>query len=1091
MPLSPSSLTSMLIYSPHVLTDIARSAQGIAAIAALILGILWLLPFLSGHSYDVFGRRPRDKDSLSIPDGPLGLPIVGSFPFLTHYPELTLHKWRKRFGPLYSMWLGNQLLVIVSDPGIAKDLMVTNGAVFSSRKEMFIKSQIIFAGRGITATPYNDRWRKHRRIATGWLNLRAVIDYSNVLDYEATVMMMNLYLIGKGGVAPINPQPHAGRCSLNNMLTIVFGTRTDSIDHPLVNRALMLSREFMAGTRNCTGPVSNLVDFVTPLQWFPTRMSIRGKRLHKDLVKTYGGMIKDIERRMNAGETVPDCLAKTMILAREEELDHLDMAILASAFMIGGVETTASIMQWFSALIPAYPDIQLKAQAELDRVVGRDRLPTIEDEANLPFCHAIIKEVERCHNPFWLGTPHVASEDSAYEGYYIPKDTVVILNTYSIHHDPERHVNPHDFDPERYIKDSTNNTESANLANPYDRDHWMFGAGRRICPGMIVAEREIWLAISRMLWAFDMVEIPGEPIDLKEYDGLSGRSPVPFRIKLIPRHENVAKVLGLEQLHPNWQARGEAPPAATHVSNRYGFLLDALIPLDAEKSTPDEQHNGVDSSLSLQLRDRLEDEVKVSLIHPTRSVQKQPDPERRPFRRLTPPPEVCDMIVDHLQYDPSALANCLQACESCFQRCRKYLPVEGYAFKNKREVFLVSREDSGPGSRSDLPGTPLYAIGRHAVYPLAFRESQSVIIEGEDSMPTQGERQVNHLGSFAVMIAAKWSEVTTSLTIRHGAWSAGHLHPDVFLHLAHWRSIKELKLAEVTLPSASVFGNLIAALSSSLLYLTLSRVTFLDASKPLHLLTRSKSTAHRLPSGDSDHVSFVLTIHDLTPTSLAVVAHTLLAANVGQDPWIRNLRVVCHDEAIRGCPSWTPQGLPCILRAAGETLRSMRLTLLASMPLRLSFAHNTRMVSLRIDIHIDEPYVEIAWLQRVLSTLPWSATDPALRSLALWFWVDVHVEDGHVVTQGRHCNGCARRSLPMSPLGAPATTSSIDAVLRRLAMRCRNMDLLLSRLCCHVRDVNVRVLALWEDSASVSGANTMPSQRVDDYALWWYPARTL
>lgn len=62
---------------------------------------------------------------------------------------------------------------------------------------------------------------------------------------------------------------------------------------------------------------------------------------------------------------------------------------------------------------------------------------------------------------------------------------------------------------------------------------------------MIVAEREIWLTISRMLWAFDMHEVPGEPIDLKEYDGLSGRSPVPFRITLKPRHENVAKVLGI------------------------------------------------------------------------------------------------------------------------------------------------------------------------------------------------------------------------------------------------------------------------------------------------------------------------------------------------------------------------------------------------------------------------------------------------------------------------------------------------------------------------------------------------------------------
>lgn len=92
-------------------------------------------------------------------------------------------------------------------------------------------------------------------------------------------------------------------------------------------------------------------------------------------------------------------------------------------------------MQWFAALIPAYPDIQKKAQEELDHVVGRDRLPGIEDEQYLPYCHAIVKEVERFHNPFWLGTPHVVSEDFVYRGNYIPKETVVVLNTWTMHHD--------------------------------------------------------------------------------------------------------------------------------------------------------------------------------------------------------------------------------------------------------------------------------------------------------------------------------------------------------------------------------------------------------------------------------------------------------------------------------------------------------------------------------------------------------------------------------------------------------------------------------------------------------------------------------
>jgi len=200
-------------------------------------------------------------------------------------------------------------------------------------------------------------------------------------------------------------------------------------------------------------------------------------------------------------------------------------------------------MQWFSALIPAYPHIQKKAHEELDRVVGRERLPTIEDEANLPYCRAIIKEVGRCYNPLWLGTPHTSVEDFTYKGKFIPKNTVVVLNTWTIHHDERRFENPYEFDPERYIQDSLSSNDSAKLNDANQRDHWMFGAGRRICPGIITAERELWLVISRMLWAFEMTEVPGQEIDLKEYDGKSGRSPMPFHINILPRDANIKKIV--------------------------------------------------------------------------------------------------------------------------------------------------------------------------------------------------------------------------------------------------------------------------------------------------------------------------------------------------------------------------------------------------------------------------------------------------------------------------------------------------------------------------------------------------------------------
>ncbi|KAJ7215712.1 cytochrome P450 [Mycena rebaudengoi] len=308
----------------------------------------------------------------------------------------------------------------------------------------------------------HSRRRKHRRIATVWLNQRAVDSYTPILDREATVLVKAMYQESNAGAVPINPQPHAG----------LFGIRTGSICHPFVVQALKLSCEFM----NTTGPVSNLVDFIPFMQRFRTPIQARGQRLHRDLVDTYGGFIRDIEHRMQMGNN----------------MDHLDMSILASAFMIGGVETTAAIMQWFSALIPAYPDIQQRAHEELDRVVGRDRPPTVEDEK---------AELNAATTRSGSVPPHVASEDFGGERKFRRSIPAGPLDVRGRVHSPQ--------------------CSRCAVADSYRR--------RRICPGMIVAEREIWLTISRMLWAFRMESLPDEPIDLKEYDGLSGRSPVPFR----------------------------------------------------------------------------------------------------------------------------------------------------------------------------------------------------------------------------------------------------------------------------------------------------------------------------------------------------------------------------------------------------------------------------------------------------------------------------------------------------------------------------------------------------------------------------------
>jgi Cytochrome P450 len=101
----------------------------------------------------IFRREIVDKDGHPIPPGP---PL--RYAYLRRCPELALQAWSRTYGPLFSVWMGNQLFVVISDARIAKDLLVSNGAIFSSRKQYFIKSQTILRGRAITAAPYNDKW---------------------------------------------------------------------------------------------------------------------------------------------------------------------------------------------------------------------------------------------------------------------------------------------------------------------------------------------------------------------------------------------------------------------------------------------------------------------------------------------------------------------------------------------------------------------------------------------------------------------------------------------------------------------------------------------------------------------------------------------------------------------------------------------------------------------------------------------------------------------------------------------------------------------------------------------------------------------
>jgi len=253
--------------------------------------------------------------------------------------------------------------------------------------------------------------------------------------------------------------------------------------------------------------------------------------------------------------TAKPCFAVDLLLAQKQEgfTDKFG-AYLVGASLEAGTDTTANELCGFVQAMVLFPEAQKKAQAELDRVVG-ERLPTIEDVENLPYIRGCVKETLRWMPTAIMGAaPHAAKEDIEYMGYVIPKGAMIVNNVYTIHHDPKRYANPQEFNPDRYADDHQTAAESAQNADVAKRDNFTFGAGRRLCAGIHLAEQSIFLGIARILWTFDITPkvdpITSAPIlpDPDRYTQAVVCMPEPFPATLTPRSPG-----RVEKVMAEWQ----------------------------------------------------------------------------------------------------------------------------------------------------------------------------------------------------------------------------------------------------------------------------------------------------------------------------------------------------------------------------------------------------------------------------------------------------------------------------------------------------------------------------------------------------------
>ncbi|PYI17056.1 cytochrome P450 [Aspergillus violaceofuscus CBS 115571] len=444
------------------------------------------------------------------PPEPPPLPIIGNlhqFPWRDSWRALST--WHNQYGSIFTVWVGFHPVVIVGSFQCAKELFEQRGAIYGSRPAYF--ADAIGSDSLAVALPYGPRWRRHRLLLHALLNERQCNDYINLQDLECKQLLWEL----------LSTNDFAGRFhrfAASLTFALAYGRRLERGDEPEVREIDRIMRELL-GEVCLPGVAFPILDHLP--DWLASWRK-RAARLQESQARFFS---YHMQRALHTTETktwshtVRD-LARTRWPESMFSVD--EMAHVVGVNYEAGSNTTAFVLEVFVLVAVLQRPAVQRAQAELDQVVGCQRMPTLYDMPWLPYLQAFVEEVLRWRPVVPGGLHHCTIQDDDYMGYRIPKGATVIRNHWSLEFDEHVFQDPHSFLPESWIK------------NP-DLPTCAFGLGRRLCPGEHLARSSLHLVISRMLWASDIQHVGNAPPDpFAMTQGISSR-PQPFKAKFRPR----------------------------------------------------------------------------------------------------------------------------------------------------------------------------------------------------------------------------------------------------------------------------------------------------------------------------------------------------------------------------------------------------------------------------------------------------------------------------------------------------------------------------------------------------------------------------
>ncbi|THU87630.1 cytochrome P450 [Dendrothele bispora CBS 962.96] len=469
-------------FSPTLITN--------ALIFSTILGIL------------AYARRPSQ---LPCPPGPKGYWLLGLAKVPLIKPWLTYVEWGKKYGDVIHFTRFGRHYVVINSLEAANEILERQAQFTSDRPTHTKLDQIADYKRILSTVSYGDRWRASRKIFHQNFRAKASIEYRPI-----EVKQIHKFLDGISS-SKMSLKDQVSTLSQIIMFDSLYGleisTNKDDVSRRARDIVDLNDLLFIPGWEAFKSiPFIDLLPSWLPGGQYRMAHEIIGETFRVAAEGPWQQTLSAMESDENHSSLIAKLLSGNPQDKSSEEIELIkNMAMQA----VGAAsDTTMSAICTFFLAMSLYPNVQLKAQQELDTVLGHGQTPTFDDRSALPYVEAVYREVMRWHPAVPLGLPHGTTKDIYYKGYIIPQGTVISANIWAMTHDKSKFDKPNEFIPERHLNEK------------YDINSILaYGFGRRICVGRYMADDTTWLAIASILATKNISSLPNKNVEDYFSDG--------------------------------------------------------------------------------------------------------------------------------------------------------------------------------------------------------------------------------------------------------------------------------------------------------------------------------------------------------------------------------------------------------------------------------------------------------------------------------------------------------------------------------------------------------------------------------------------